>query len=92
MSAYIAQLNKLIATQSPRPQPLSLKQRFLDWYRSFPEFARNRRFAMSELEVALKTQGKWISPVLLDLGWQRKRIWSTSGQYHRYWVPPTQSD
>jgi hypothetical protein len=43
---------------------------------------------MSEFEVALKTQGKWISPVLLDLGWQRKRIWSTAGHYHRYWVPP----
>jgi hypothetical protein len=92
MSAYIAQLNKLIAAQSPPPQPLSLRQRFLDWYRSVPEFARNRRFAMSELEVALKTQGKWISPVLLDLGWQRKRIWSTTGQYHRYWIPPQHSE
>jgi len=39
---------------------------------------------MSEFEEALKTQNKWISPVLLELGWQRKRIWSTSGQYHRY--------
>jgi hypothetical protein len=66
-SAYIASLNKLIATQSPRPQPLSLRQRFLEWYRSVPEFARNRRFAMLEIEMALKTQGKWISPVLLDL-------------------------
>ena len=78
----------MIAARSPPPQPLSLRQRFLDWYRSLPEFARNRRFAMSELEMALKSQGKHISPVLLELGWQRKRIWSTTGQYHRYWVPP----
>jgi hypothetical protein len=90
MSAYIASLNKLIAPQSPPPQPLSLRERFLDWYRSLPAFSRNRRFAMSELEVALITQGKYISPVLLDLGWQRKRIWSTTGHYHRYWQPPTQ--
>jgi hypothetical protein len=92
MSAYIAQLKKLIAAQSPPPESLSLKQRFLEWYRSVPEFARNRRFAMSELEVALKTQGKWISPVLLELGWQRKRIWSTTGHYHRYWQPPPRSE
>jgi hypothetical protein len=91
MIAYIAELNKLIATQSSPPQPLSLRQRFLDWYCSLPEFARNRRFAMSEFEAALKTQGKHISSVLLDLGWQRKRIWSITGQYHRYWLPPPHS-
>jgi hypothetical protein len=43
---------------------------------------------MSELEAALKTQGRFISPVLLELGWRRKRNWSTKGQYFRYWVPP----
>jgi hypothetical protein len=91
MSAYIALLKKQMVAQTPPPQPLSLRQHFLDWYRSLPEFARNRRFAMSELEAALNTQGKWISPVLLDLGWQRKRIWSTTGQYHRYWQPPLHS-
>ncbi|MDQ6701681.1 MAG: hypothetical protein M3Z96_00490 [Pseudomonadota bacterium] len=92
MIAYIAELNRLIAAQTPPPQPLSLRQRFLNWHRSLPEFARNRRFAMSEFEAALKTQGKHISPVLLELGWQRKRIWSTTGQYHRYWVPPPRSE
>jgi hypothetical protein len=92
MSAYIAKLIRLSATQSPPSQTLSLRQRFLNWYRSLPEFTRNRRFAMSELEVALKSQGKHISPVLLELGWQRKRIWSTTGQYHWYWVPPLHSD
>jgi hypothetical protein len=92
MIAYIAELNKQIAAQAPPHQPLSLRQRFLDWYCSLPEFARNRRFAMSELEVALKSQGKHISPVLLELGWQRKRIWSMGGQYHRYWLPPPRSD
>jgi hypothetical protein len=41
--------------------------------------SRDRRFSMSEIEAALKTQGKYISPVLLELGWRRKRIWSTTG-------------
>jgi len=43
---------------------------------------------MSEFEKALKAQGKNISPVLLELGWRRKWIWSKIGQYHRYWEPP----
>jgi hypothetical protein len=47
---------------------------------------------MSEFEKALKAQGKYISPVLLELGWRRKRIWSTTGQYHRYWEPPPRAD
>jgi hypothetical protein len=47
---------------------------------------------MLEIEKALKTQGKWLSPVLLELGWQRTRIWSTGGQYHRYLEPPTCSE
>lgn len=92
MITYIAELNRQIAAQSPPAPQLSLRQRFLDWYRSLPEFTRHRRFAMSDFEVALKSQGKHISPVLLDLGWQRKRIWTTTGQYHRYWVPPPRSE
>jgi hypothetical protein len=45
-------------------------------------------FFDGEFETAFKTQGKYISPVLLELGWQRRRIWSTTGKYHRYWEPP----
>jgi hypothetical protein len=47
---------------------------------------------MAEIEHALKTQGKYISLVLSELGWRRKRVWSTTGQYHRYWDPPTRVD
>ena len=36
--------------------------------------------------------GRCAVAVLLELGWRRKRIWSTSGQYHRYWEPPPISD
>jgi hypothetical protein len=61
-------------------------------HRALPEFTRNRPFSMSEFEAVLKSQGKHISPVLLELGWQRKRIWSTTGHYHRYWIPPMRSD
>ena len=33
-------------------------------------------------------QGKYISAILLSLGWCRRRHWSTTGQYNRYWLPP----
>ena len=90
---YAAQLNKQVEAQrAQRAQPSSMRDRFSRWYDSLPAVSRERRFAMSELEVALKTQGKYISPVLLELGWRRKRIWSTTGQYHRYWEPPTRAD
>jgi hypothetical protein len=92
ISYYIAELNKRIATRSPPAQPLSLRQSFLNWYRSVHEFARNRFFSMSELEVALKRQGKHIRPMLLELGWQRKRIWSMTGHNPRYWQPPAVLD
>lgn len=64
-----------------------LRARFLQWFNSLPEVSRNRPFAMIEIEAALHTQGCYISPVLISLGWQRKRKWNSKTQYHRYWVP-----
>lgn len=89
MSAYLTQLNRAIERQRQQPfRPSSLSDRFVAWHRSLPEVSRDRRFSMSEIDAALKTQGRYISPVLLELGWRRRRIWSTTGQYHRYWLPP----
>jgi len=86
MSAYIKLMQQRVPADSPREIPL--KQQFLEWYGALPEVARIRPFSMVEFEQALGTQGKYISPVLLVLGWQRKRRWSSRGHYHRYWVPP----
>ena len=66
-----------------------LKQRFTAWFDSQPEISRNRPYGMIELEGALSTPGRLLSPVLLALGWQRHRKWSSTGQSPRYWVPPT---
>jgi hypothetical protein len=86
---YLAQLNKQSEARTAKPrQPSSLRDRLTDWYAGLPEVSRDRRYSMSEIEAALKTQGKYLSAVLLELGWRRKRIWSTTGQYHRYWEPP----
>ena len=85
MSAYTNYLNKQ-TKQVMATRQGGLTDRFIAWYSGLPEVTKNRPFAMSEFEAALKTQGKYISPVLLSLGWVRKRKWSSAGQYHRYWV------
>src|SRR3954471_16504500 len=89
-SAYIANLTRNLEVHADRTaaQAPSLSQRFTDWYSALPEISRSRAFAMAEFEAALSTQGKYLSPVLLSLGWTRKRRWSGAGQYNRYWAPP----
>jgi hypothetical protein len=93
MLHYAKTLTEARQAQRAQPsQPSSLRDRVSRWHSSLPAVSRDRRFSMSEFEKALKTQGKYISPVLLELGWRRKRIWSTTGQYHRYWEPPPRAD
>jgi hypothetical protein len=88
-SAYIARLNRELVEAATEPvlSIPDLRQRFLDWLDSVPEVSRYRPYSMMELEKALGTQGRYLSPILLSLGWCRKRKWSSRGQYHRYWVP-----
>ncbi len=93
LSGYAAYLRKMTEAQRAQPyKPSSLRDRFTSWYRGLPAVSRDRRFSMAEFEAALKTSGKYISPVLLELGWRRKRVWSTKRQYHRYWEPPSRVD
>jgi hypothetical protein len=92
MPAYVRRLIESTAAAHPPSPRSTLRDRFVEWHSGLPAVSRDRHFAMSEFEAALKTQGKDISPVLLELGWRRKRVWSTSGQYFRYWVPPALSD
>lgn len=87
-TAYIARLNRQLEAIGPPEVRLSLHQRFIDWYAALPEIARDRPFAMAELEAALSTQGRFLSPVLLSLGWERRRRWISRGPYSRYWLPP----
>lgn len=92
-SAYYSKFKALSEPQVPAPDvhtSSSLHQRFTTWYNSLPEISRHRPFAMTEFEQALGTQGKWISPVLLSIGWTRKRRWTGGGQYPRFWMPPAQ--
>ena len=90
-SAYISGLRRSIE-QEPSAQTAArpnLRERFLMWFENLPEISRHRPYSMIELEEALGTQGKYLSPILLNLGWQRRRKWASKTQYLRYWVPPS---
>lgn len=91
-NAYIRDLQLAAArSRMVRETPLSLEQKIRAWHFSLPEFVRYRPFAMQELEKGTGSQGRFISPVLITLGWVRKRKWDSTGSYHRYWVPPKHS-
>ena len=90
MSAYIKSLQRGLKAEEGAVQlsRSDLETRFLVWIDSHPEISRLRPYAMSELEQALGTQGRYLSPILLRLGWERRRKWTGKTQYLRYWVPP----
>ena len=91
MSAYLRRLQMELPPPASKPKVPPLEARFIAWFNNLPEFTRNRPFSMQEFETALRSQGRFISPVLLQLGWQRQRRWSSRGQYHRYWLGPDPS-
>lgn len=89
-SAYVNFLRQEQATasDSSTASHFSLQERFVIWHASLPEVVRYRDFSMTEFETALSTQGKYLGPVLLRLGWSRHRRWAATGEYNRYWKPP----
>lgn len=91
-SAYIRSLQRTLDTLEPVFEPSKksdLEARLVSWLDSQPEISRRRPYAMSELEQALGTQGRYLSAILLRHGWERRRKWTGKAQYLRYWVPPT---
>ena len=92
MSAYARGLIESTAAAHPPSPRSTLRDRFVAWYGDLPAVSHDRAFSMLEFERALRTQGRHLSPILLSLGWTRKRRWAAAGgQYNRYWVPPTRS-
>jgi hypothetical protein len=93
-SAYIRSLQRSLAAEAASPElsQLDLKQRFIQWYNGVPEISRVRPYSMVELESALGTQGRFLSPILESLGWERRRKWSSTGQSPRFWMPPASNN
>jgi hypothetical protein len=80
--SYIADLKRLVAEQSSHSTaPRStLREKFIRWFESLPAVSKHRRFAMSEFEAALQTQGKYLSPILHARGWRRSRLYAAGGR------------
>lgn len=90
MSAYIKKLMEEAARQNAAdPQPSYIHKRLERWYSSLPPVARNRPYAMCELQAALKIPGRFLSAALIEAGWTRKRRWVGTAHYYRYWIPPS---
>lgn len=86
MRAYLSNLNN--APTNPTARPKDLKARFVVWFETQPEISRYRPYSMKEMELALHTPGPMLSPILISLGWRRRRRWESRTHYCRYWVPP----
>lgn len=89
-SAYIRSLQRSLDAEAAHEvlfKP-NLKQRFIEWFEGVPEISRVRPWSMQEFERALGTQGRFLSPILESLGWERRRKWSSKGANPRYWTPP----
>lgn len=70
MSAYIQSLKLPPGYPSVQGDTPRLQKRFTIWFATVPEVAQQRPWSMIEFEQALGTQGRYISPVLLALGWR----------------------
>lgn len=87
MSAYIRQL-ELHCTAPLPPRLPTLEEQFEQWWASQPLATRSRAYSMQELEKALVTQGRYLSPILVKRGWVRHRCWQHRQHYFRVWLPP----
>lgn len=88
MSAYIRSLQQIQPAPTCEASPPSLEARFIHWFNGLPQVTRHRPFSMREFEVALGTQGRHLSAVLLRLSWSRARHWQSRQSYCRVWLPP----
>ncbi|HUX30538.1 MAG TPA: hypothetical protein VMV78_07910 [Thiobacillus sp.] len=88
MSAYINQLSQ----HAPAPsltQADTLAERFDQWWVKQPLATRVRAYSIEEITTALGTQGRNLSPILIQRGWVRHRRWQHRQHYFRVWLPPT---
>jgi len=87
-SAYVCSLGLHQQSAPAGASKPTLQDRFVAWYQALPEISKRRPFSMAEFEHALGTQGKYLGPILIRLGWERHRRWASTGEYNRYWTPP----
>ena len=88
MSAYLNQLRK-DAVAAKAPAISSLEARVAYWFSNLPEVSRFRPYSMGEIEHGTGIAGRFLGEILIKHGWTRRRRWSSSTSYRRYWLPPS---
>lgn len=99
--AYIAELRRFAAERraqraaqaaariaDPRAE---LRTRLVDWYDALPPDARPPGgFLLEDIRKAVHATPQALGLALAELGFSRKRVWSNTGPFRRYWFPPEQ--
>lgn len=92
MSTYIEGVRKWVAERHAQraaeraynARPLEVKIR--DYFAALPPHQRRTQYTMAELVLLFNAAPGRIGTALHQLGWERRRRWSGSGSYGRYWV------
>jgi hypothetical protein len=99
--AYIAGLRRFAAERraqrdaaaqaaiaDPRAE---LRARLTTWYDALPPDARPLGgFLIEDIRKAVYAPVQSLGLALWELQWSRKRVWSNTGPFRRYWFPPEQ--
>lgn len=93
MSGYLENLKRVVAerhaaaaaARAHKARPLHEKIR--DWFAGLPAQERRTHYTMAELALIFNTAPGRIGTALHLLGWERRRRFSGSDSYCRYWVP-----
>jgi len=72
------------ATESPKP----LIQEIREWFSRLPEGDRDLTYHMDFFIYRFGQAPARIGPALFELGWTRRRSWTTGKPHSRVWVPP----
>ncbi len=69
----------------------ALRARITAWLNTLPPDTRPPNgFTMDDLVRAHRATPQALGLALAELGWSRRRIWSNTGPFRRYWSPPSQ--
>ena len=94
MNRYIRELRQQTAARHAEAAALRahnarpLEQKIQDYFAALPPEERRTQYTMEELVLIFNVAPGWIGTALHRLGWQRRRRFSGTGPYARYWVPP----
>lgn len=69
----------------------NLREQICLWHSSLPPDARPPGgFLLEDIRKAVHATPQALGLALAELQWSRKRVWSNTGPFRRFWFPPDQ--